>query len=1042
MLTVRVLHAALACGGALALACSPSSGRLERSVQVGEREIGTLRPGERHRSSLGVGEAHRYVLHLQAGEAVRIVIDQQGIDLVAELLEPVGDIVLAVDGPTLDRGPELICFVARAPGAHLLRLRPGSSKTTGAYTIQLTRRRPARQQDRRCAAAVEALGQVQRWRPGTPPLSAERFAAFRTVSALFREAGEDFHSAIALKEACGVLSSLGRPAAACFDQALALVRAVGDARQEVAILNLLGLARQRQGELLDARACFEAALETARREGERSGEASALNNLALLSRVRGEPYQAIDHLTAALGIWRQLGERDSEAASLLNLGSIYTELGRSEEALDLLHEALERRRKGRRPEQVAEALVAIGWTYYLAEDPPRAAACFRQAITLYQAGGRPLGEAAALDRLGSALRRMGKPAQSLGAYQRSLRISEQASDPRSAAHTRANLGWLLVDQGRLAEAGEQLGRAVEEFRQLGDRDGRAHGLVGLATASARQGELKTARRLLEEALELVEEERVSGRRRGYWIRPIALWNEYFERYVDLLVELHKSGGDRGALPLAFEVSDRSRGRNLYEMLVELRVDLSSTVDPRLRTEQERVQDRLNAAEERRSNLASGPAGESERLALDRSLSSLRRDYYRVQAAIRATDSRFAELSNPRPVPLAEVQLLLDRRTRLLSFVLGERRSFLFVVGPGSIEEHVLPRRSHLEAMAKLVYQGLAHSHQQRARRQVELSAGALSRSLLGSLRLPPEVQRLWIVAEGGLLYIPFAALPVPPGMQGGSGGSLLIDSYEVVHLPSASALVALRRRSDHRPRSGRCVAVLADPVFSLGDPRLQGKGNGPSPADIGSVERLPFTRREAELIAEHLPEESRLVAMDFAASRDLVLSGALAEYRILHFATHAVIDERHPELSGVLLSSFEASGRPRPGSLRLHEIYALHLPADLAVLAGCRTALGRRVRGDGLTGLTQGFLYAGASGLVVSLWDIADDATAALMKELYGQLFVAGRSPAASLREAQLRLRRQPRWQAPYFWAGLVLQGDGSQPAPCRAGLPTNPSSR
>jgi CHAT domain-containing protein len=996
--------------------------------------------GVPQRATLLAGSSHDYAFELRSGEALRLLIDQRGVDLVAEVYDPAARLVVAIDGPTSDQGRELVCFVVRSPGRHLLRLRPWVNATTGEYEVLLTRRGAAGTPDYKCAAAVQALGRAQRRQRENGRRSAGLFESYRTAGDLFRAAGERGHETIAHREGCGVLLDLGRisRAAACYQTTLE--RAPDDPEQETELLNLLGLARRRLGELPAARSCFDRAFAVSRAHHHRAGEASALNNLALLDRQQSLHHQAITRLEAALKIWRALGQRNDESASLHNLGSIYTELGHFDEALDLLTSALAIRRERARPDLVAGTLVEIGWAHYLVGAPNRAARYFQEAVEIYRTSGQPLGEAAALDRLGSALRQAGRPGPAFTAYHRSLALSEEAGDLLSVTHTRANLGWLLIEHGHAAQARRELTRALESFRRLDEPDGRAHVLVGLAAVARSQGDLGAARRLLEEALELVEEIRASGRRRGHWIQSIALWHDYSERSVDLLLELHRRGETPDALRRAFELSDWTRNRYLYDMLLESGASLRSGIAPRLQAEEARVQERLNAVARQHRTSRARPG---DRRAYERSLRSLLQDYRRVEASIRAADPRIDALSRPARVRFAEIQCLLDQQTRLISYFLGERRSFVFVLGPASVEVYELPARSKVEAIAQLAYQGLAHSNQTRARRQAQLAARALAGVLLGPVRLPSEVSRLFIVAEGGLLYIPFAALPQPGA--GAGEESLLIDRYEIVHLPSAAALVALRQRGEQRRRPAKALAILANPVFSQDDPRLRRSDALAPSGPPGPIELppLPFTRQEAESIAARVPESLRLTALGFDARRDLVLSGALADYRIVHFATHALIDEVHPELSGLVLSAFDEHGGARQAELRLHEIYGLDLPADLVVLSACRTALGRRIRGDGIIGLTQGFLYAGSSRVAVSLWDAEDSATALLMSRFYRQLLTEGRPPATALREAQLWLRRQPRWQPPYYWAGFILQGDGFLPlTPPPISLPTNQPAR
>jgi CHAT domain-containing protein len=237
---------------------------------------------------------------------------------------------------------------------------------------------------------------------------------------------------------------------------------------------------------------------------------------------------------------------------------------------------------------------------------------------------------------------------------------------------------------------------------------------------------------------------------------------------------------------------------------------------------------------------------------------------------------------------------------------------------------------------------------------------------------------------------------------------------------------------------------VGDPVFAADDPRVHRDPNAPAraadaphPASDDPISRsaliaggargfprLPFSRDEVKAIAALLPDTDVMKATDFAANRPLATDGALDRYRILHIATHGLLNTAHPELSGLVLSLVDENGRPQDGFLRLQDIYNLRLSADIAVLSACRTALGRQIEGEGLVGLTRGFMYAGVPRVVASLWQVDDSATSELMREFYREIFKEGLRPAAALRAAQRKIAAEPRWAAPFFWAGFTLEGE------------------
>ena len=320
--------------------------------------------------------------------------------------------------------------------------------------------------------------------------------------------------------------------------------------------------------------------------------------------------------------------------------------------------------------------------------------------------------------------------------------------------------------------------------------------------------------------------------------------------------------------------------------------------------------------------------------------------------------------------------------------------------------------------------------------------------LLGPVAARMVGKRILVVTDGALQYLPFAALPIPGGP--GEPVPMVVD-HEVVSLPSASVLAVLRQETKGRKPPAGAIAVLADPVFEADDPRLQtisaadGPKKTPTRADAAkagatasgtlfasgflrdgsvNVPRLASTRQEADAILATAADGATLRAIGFDASRATAMSPNLSHYRIVHFATHGVFNNDDPGLSGIILSLFDNRGQPQDGFLRLHDIYGLQLPAELVVLSACNTALGKPVKGEGLVGIVRGFMYAGAKRVVASHWKVDDEATGALMGRFYDEMLKQNRSPAAALRQAQLVVREQQRWQSPFFWAAFVLQGE------------------
>lgn len=961
-------------------------------------------------------EFHQYELgKLARGEGIHVALAQQGVDLGIQIVNDAGGVELFIDSPTGANGLEEICFVAPSAGRFQLFVGPLEAEEAGPYAIRVIERASklanARIVD--CVTGRRAFDQAQQLRSTQP---AEAMALYDKAIEHWRRSRVDFSLALALKQAgsLAVLRGEIESALTAYAEAMTLFRTVdyygaksdGDLHQVASVLNLSGLAHKRAGALLQARRAFVEARTAAGSVSYREGVAAAISNLASWEEVAGDLYRAVELHREALVIWRDLGLAPEEATTLNGLGVALSRLGLYGEALDRLEEALAIRQQEKRGDLLANTWLTIGWVKHLSGQGEEALGDFWRAIRLYREHGSRLNEAGALDRLGSAFRKIGRSKFAQQAYEIALSIYRASDDRVHTAHTASNLGCLLGDPALLKEA-------AEIFEGFGDRAALAHVRFCQAHEERSADRLNAALHRTDEAAALVEDLRINALQRGYPSPELRLWQEYSELQVDVLMSLHDRLPEADHAVRAFEVSDLTRARHLYEMLLEAQVEVRSGVPDELLERERVLQHQLNDIELRRQALAAdGGTGLAE---LQKDLRQSLRQLQDIRAAIRSASPRFAELRQPTPTQLEEVQALLAPDTLLLSYVLGEERSYLFAVRHDGLESHVLPPRRQVDALAWKVYSGMRSSHQRRTRQQLPIYAEQLAEILLAPVVEQLAGRRLLVVGDGLLHYVPFAALPL-------GGEDPVAERHSVVHLPSVAVAKALRERAVERRRPAKELAVIANAVYTATDDRLPATRTVPAVPD--PLPHLPYTAQEAEAISTLVPPSQRLVATGFAARPELIRQGVLRDYRIVHLATHGLLHEDHPELSGVAFSMFDEAGATKDGYLRLHEIYALELPADLVVLSACRTALTREAEGAGLVGLTHGFFYAGASRLLVSLWDVHDEATAELMAAFYRGLYSEGLTPPDALRAAQRFLRRQERWQAPYYWAGFVLEGD------------------
>jgi CHAT domain-containing protein/Tfp pilus assembly protein PilF len=1031
---------------------------------------------------------------LGAGRFVRVVVEQKTIDIALRLEDPNGQLITAMDNWTGGE-PERLSWVAEADGAYVLRVAASrTAESPGAYGIQMESPRAATARDLRMINAERTVaGAVLALREPAAETLRQAVSMFEAALIQWRELGDGYGQAQAHSYLAGALLSLRRYREAVDHelQALPLWRSLGNRFLEALSINEMADAYHGLGELQRAEEQYSLSLGVWRSLGNRPAELRALTALGALHAERGAAAEAIGFYQQALAVANSTGGRSQQADLLADIGLAYEMLNDSLQAILHLRQALEIRQAMDDIPGHASALTGLGTVYETLGDTDTAVDYYQQALQLWVRASNLQGEAQALNNLGAAYYVQGERETALEHFDRAVqlwrRLGERAEETRSLRNMglvhlyiddRAALdyfqkalqaeerteetttdAWALLMMalahdhlGNSREALDLNNRALALSQAGGNRKDEMWALFGRALVYSNIS-LATALTEIEKAIAIFES-------MGSGVASQELRATFFSRHMSLykvhaniLMRLHQSDPTRGYAALAIQASENARARSLLETLGEVRGNILQGANPVLVERERDLELRIEALETQRVRMAASPEAKAP-AAWEQELGELLRQKQELLAQMRSSSPHYATLLRPAPLNLPEIQQLLDEDTLLLEISLGEQQSYLWAVRRDSLNSFVLPGELEIRRLAGRTYAALTVRNQSipretAAQRQARLAAGdaeyaeaakALSNELLGPVASYLGNNRLVIVGDGVLQYIPFGALPEParPDSQP------LAIRHEIVSLPSASVLAVLRQFDAERKPAAKTVAVLADPVFQENDPRLRQRtpntsaGSSSAPgagqasgapsilrqAEQTRFQRLRFTRQEADAIAALVSPDQRFQALDFAASRETALSAELSQFRVLHFATHAVLDNVSPSLSGIVLSLVNERGEPRNGFLRLHEIYNLNLNADLVVLSACQTALGREIRGEGLVGLTRGFMYAGSPRVIASLWPVDDRATAELMKGFYRRFLREGLTPAASLRAAQLDMMKAPRWRSPYYWAGFVLQGD------------------
>lgn len=1006
------------------------------------QNLGPVPTGISAEQTISPGAAHLFELDLGAHEYLFIEVDQLGVDVFVALLNDQGTELLSSDNLTGDRGKEHLPWWSETDLQGRLLICAPERGDSGAYTLHRTPPRPADARDHARIAAARAYHEGHRLvGHGVRATARQATTLFEEALELWQESDDPLgmmHSLYQLGRLAQADAGNRARALEYFGRALNLLGEEQGGQLEAVILYEMGRIQQAEGELHQAVDFFSRALPLLKASGAQALAAATSNELGFLYTRSGAAARALPHYVEALELWRDLGREAEEAQVLHNLGKGYYHLGDQKQALHHLELALELRQRLDLPREQASTLTALGGVFTKSKDYPQAIEALRQALRLRSLDPDRSGRATTLISLGVAYRRSGRTREAFDAYEQALPILRQNGDLAQEALVLNDLGWLHESLDQTEDAVRYFRQALPLFEEAGDPRWEAMAHCGLAFAERRRGRLLVAKAHIEKALERAEILRLLPARARLQHSVFASMQSFYSFHIDLLMELDAKHPQSGYAAQAFTASEHARARALLDSLARSDGGSPFLATPALRRREVHLQRAIQETGALRRHLLEEAPHSPEHLAAEKALRELFAEYDALHEQIRQENPRYVSFPSQVPPPETIQRQLLDADTLLLEYKLGRERSFLWAITASSVHSFELPPMSEIEVAARRVYRLLHSGGRRQVKTEIELSR--LSELLLAPVAELLTARRLLIVSDGALAYIPFAVLPHPDAHDSADQTPPLLLSHEIINLPSASVATVLRQKRLGRKPPPGTVAVLADPVFQPEDPRVDTSPTGPAPPASNderrtnlrssppgverTFERLIYSGQEARAVLDQVPEEHRFLALGFDASRKTALSADLGRYRILHFATHGDLDTEHPELSRLVLSLVDERGRPQEGFLYAHEIYELNLPADLVVLSACQTALGKEIRGEGLVGLTQGFMDAGASRVLVSLWNIDDRATAQLMVHFYHRLLNEGLSPAAALRSAQLEIRRQEGWRAPFFWAGFILQGE------------------
>ncbi|MBW2143100.1 MAG: CHAT domain-containing protein [Deltaproteobacteria bacterium] len=669
----------------------------------------------------------------------------------------------------------------------------------------------------------------------------------------------------------------------------------------------------------------------AKQQGWHLEQVIALNTSGLTWWTLGDNQRALRELEDALALAKTLKvRRDEVATTLNNMGLVYREMGLFQKALETLNKALTIDREIDSRWAIAYDLRNMALTYLRMGDAKEAVKLFQEGLVVAGDIGNRINEAKILLGLGEA----------------------------------------LFTLNRHREARSSFKRALELSRSMVLRETEWRALYGLAKLLLKEGHNHKARDLLVQAATLIDgmraEIKLNQLKDGFIINKMAV----YETLVSLLVDL-------GEQWKAFDTAERSRARNLIDLLGNQRLDLHGAIDREMYDRQNTLQLRIQEHEE----LLAQSHDEEERSVYGSALKRLRDQYGDLMLEIQAKNPELASLVSVNPLTLTEVRELLEPGVALLAFYVVPDEIFCWLIKPDSVELFSTPMGRKTLGQSILTYRRIIQNLEPFEVQSKELYSWLLS-PVMPKLE---DIRILGIVPHGALHYLSFATLH--------DGDAYVAERFPLFYLPSASVFrYTLNRRTESKN-----VRVLAIGNPDLKDPALD----------------LPFAEREVATIGWNFPE---ITVLTKEMARESWVVRHIHEFGIIHLASHGEFNPINPLFSAVkLVEDIHADG-----DLEASEVFGLRINADLVVLSACQTGLGKVTSGDDVIGMNRAFLYGGSHAILSSLWRVNDISTAILVKQFYRRYVAEKKSE--SLRRAMLHVKN--RYPHPGYWGAFVLTGD------------------
>lgn len=799
--------------------------------------------------------------------------------------------------------------------------------------------------------------------------------------------------------------------------------------------------------------CAEEALKNWQIVNDTRGIALTYAAFADIERFRGNKQKALNYLNQAKDFFPDDIDFYEKANLLNSFAFIYEDFNQYELSLYNRKKALEYFKKANHVSGQISTLLRLAELSLTLQDLPSMLIYLKEAEQL----GNKLNDKYFLSIInadyGNYYLKINKTKSAVESYQKALKILDRDIYKRDISQISETLGEILILEKKFTEARRLFFISLELNSKIKSNAELAEALFKVAKLDLIENKTDDSLKNISESLSLTEKlysnVANSNLKRSYFSNVY----DRYELYINLLMQKHKETPNENFALQALQANEKVRSRSLLETLRLSESNFSKDANPELVQREKELLNLLSLKADKITELLINGTenGAIEKVDSERRL--LENELEEIRANFKQYSPIYSAIKNPPLFDVTEFQQnVLDDKTVLLEFSLGEKESYLWLINKNEFSYFILPQQvvieSRIDKIRKTFDERQILSNEdieiyRKRIQELEVSYNQevklLSNELLGQITDKIVDKRLIIVPDGKLHYLPLSILPFP------NSNDLLISRNEIVYEPSASLLNILPKIPKRNVKAEKDLLIFADPVFSDTDDRLIAKNENSSSLSQffglnlrdfrlidanGKIPRLFATQEEANTISGIVGKTNSEIASGFSANRERIFNSDISNYRILHFATHGLIDIERPEVSSIVLSQYDENGNKREGFLRLQDIYAMDLSSDLVVLSACKSGLGKEIKGEGLMSLNSAFLQAGAKSVLSSSWKVDDNATAEFMKRFYTNLIDKELTPSESLRQTQLEMLQFTQFKSPFYWGAFTLQGEFRQKIP------------